>query len=314
VKKKAGKNTEPSEGVFWVVAVVAILLAAIYAVFYENTTLLLRSAAVTSAIVIPMWIWFLQSDKPWQVLLGINPDPISIALSGIAGLTVWPVAWWLMGIMDSEVLFKAFGAFEPPSLYLPTHLNGHWPLLVVTDTVIVPLALMALLWGGLRSRIAGWKVWQAGLIFGGVFGVYGATLYGQGVAGFLGYGLCGLVAGLLSLRAGIAWTGLATHSAFMYANLNFLDNLLRQMVHRPEAGGVEAEPYFGTKWLALVLISGLATLALLQIVRFRNESRTTEDHPPTTITGRHMWLTGAIIIGVFCFVLMSEIIRRAGSS
>lgn len=309
-KKQLQSAVDAINLTFWIAGVVALFLAAIYTIFYEETSILPRSVALLAAIAFPAGLLFFQNATLWQAIWQQMPDPILLVLSGVAGLTIWPIAWWVMSVADTYIFSDLFGPLEPPALYLAINLDQNWVLLVLTDVVLVPLALMVLLWGVLRFQLAALPLWQSVLLLGGIFGVYGTLLYGQGLVGFLGYGLCGGIAAFVSLKAKTGWAGLATHGVFMYANLNFLDDLLREMTQTLEGGGRASEPYVGTKWLSLVLLSGLVTLATLQIMRFLSES--VEAQPTTRPKIQvHVFLVGFILLLVLLFVFLNEINQRS---
>ncbi|NDJ85679.1 MAG: hypothetical protein GYB66_07320 [Chloroflexi bacterium] len=294
----------------WTLAAIAVMAAGIYHLFYDETAIAGRSALLIAAIVVPGLLLFFWQEWSWRRVLAASQDPILVALSGAAALAVWPIAWWLMSLLDEEVLFEMLGAYAAPSIYRPINWEEIWTPLVLTDVVLVPLALMPVLWGGLCGQLKGLKRWQALMIVAAVFGVLGMVLYGQGIVGFFGYGLCGLIGAFVTLQTRTAWSGFAVHATFMYANLNFLDNLLREMVVRPESGGIEAEPYFGTKWLSLVLVASLIVVVLMQIIRFRSEEPESkaQSRPHANLQG---WGAVAVMFLVCCFVVVDEIQRRA---
>lgn len=306
------KKAEPQRNLtvmVWILALLTLALAFIHWLFYEETLIWGRSAVVVGCLWLAVGVLLWLTDIHWRDLVGVDVDPIVIALSGIAGLSIWVVAWWLMSWLAEDVLFEIVGGFAPPSIYQPANWEDIWTPLVITDVVLVPLGLMLLLWGGLRVHVAGLSVGQASLILGAIFGLFGIMLYGQGIVGFWGYGLCGMVAGFVSLQARSAWAGFATHAVFMYANLDLLDNLLEQMAKRTEEGRViELEPYLGTKWLALVLIAGLTVTFLLQIIRFRTETKSGK-LPPPQVQGA-TWLAVGLMVSIFAYLIVDEIQRR----
>lgn len=305
--KKAPAQPNLFAPTIWLCTLVIVLLTGIYLIFYEQPRFEVRTLAIVTAIALPTVLFFLVADIDWRKILGESPDPIIILLSGLAGLTIWPIAWWLMSVLDTKILFEAFGAYDVPFIYLPNNYSQHWAAHILGETLLVPLALTPLLWGLLRHDLAKQHPTTATLILASLFGAVATAIYGQGIVGFFGYGLCGLVAGFASLKAQSAWAGLAAHFAFMFANVNFLDNLLKQMAHRLENGGAESEPYFGEKWLALVMVCSLVTITLLQLLRFRSEPYQEASPPRRPV---HLWFATAIIIIAFCVVLINELSRR----
>jgi hypothetical protein len=84
----------------------------------------------------------------------------------------------------------------------------------------------------------------------------------------------------------------------MYANLAFIDDLTREVV---------GEPYLGTGWLTLLLVSGLATLALIQVIRFRSAPFTRQ---APSERSRSLWLALAVLFVAASIVGVSEFRQR----
>ncbi|MCB9436051.1 MAG: hypothetical protein H6673_03550 [Anaerolineales bacterium] len=298
---------------FWTLTTTAVLAVIPYHFLYDETAISGRTLLVIGALGLPLFLLYLQYSWSWDELLGTNVDPVSIALSGLAGLAIWPIAWWLMGWLQDEVLFDLTGAYSSPAIYRPTNLESIWTLLVITDVVIIPLALMLLLWGAARWQLQRSNKLPATLILAFYAGVLGMLLFRQGIVGFVGYGLCGLVAAVVSLQTRSAWAGLATQGVFVYADLDLLDNLTTQMAKRSEDGTITGiEPYWGMQWLALVLISALVVVALLQVIRFRHERQTNKAEPLNWTLGTSAAFGVSLLVVVFVFT--DEIIRRVGGS
>lgn len=297
----------------WTLTTTAVLAVIPYHFLYNETAIGGRTLLVIGALGLPFFFLFLQYSWSWDELLGTNVDPVSIALSGLAGLAIWPIAWWLMGWLQDEVLFDLAGAYTSPAIYRPSNLESIWTLLIITDVVIIPLALTVLLWGAARWQLQGSNRLLATLILAFYAGLLGMTLFRQGMVGFLGYGLCGLVAAVVSLQTRSAWAGLATQGVFVYADLDLLDNLTTQMAKRSEDGTITGiEPYWGMQWLALVLISALVVVALLQVIRFRHERQPVKAEPLGWTLGT--WSALGISVLVMVFVFTDEIIRRMSGS
>ncbi len=299
----------------WCLALSTLSLGAIHWLFYDETAIWLRSLMVVGSLglVVGGLLWL--TDMRWHDLIGASADPTVIALSGLAGLAVWPVSWWVMSWLAEDVFFELWGDFSSPAIYAPVNWDDIWAPLVVTDVVLVPLLLGILLWGALRLQIVQMKMWQGSLVFGVVLGLLGTVLYGQGLAGLVGYGLCGAVAGFVCLQTQSVWAGFATHAVFMYANLDLLDNLRDQMAVRDADGHIlRLEAYWGTKWLSLVMVAGLAVIILLQIIRFRTEPHSEVASRPRRLKIRQAeWLAIGFSLMVFVYVIVDEIQRRGGS-
>ena len=285
----------------WTLSIVAGLLLVVQHIFYDQDDVLLRLMVVIIAISVPPFILFWQSNWRLHDIIDFNIDPTLIVLSGGLGLVVWAIGWWGMSVLQEDVLFEVFGVFRPPSIYLPNNLDDGWLLLVIGDVVLIPLGLMVLLWGGLRQQIQDASIWQVVLLCGGYLGLFGALLFGQGVSGMVGYGLCGVAAGFVSYYTRSAWAGFATHATFMYANRAFLDNLLLEMTFEDDNGLRLPEQYFGIKWLSLVLITSLIAIALIQVIRFRSKLEPSEKVSTFPLTSPR-W--GAIALSVIIFVLL----------
>ena len=293
----------------WVISIVAALLLIVQHVFYERDNDMLRLVVIVITMGVPIFILFQQNGWQLQDVIDFNIDPTFIVLSGSLGLAVWGIGWWGMSILDEKVLFEIFGFLQPPSVYLPINLSDGWEWLVLGDVILIPLGLMLLLWGGLCHQIQNAPIWQVVLLCGGYLGLFGALLFGQGLPGIFGYGLCGIAAGFVSYYARSAWAGFATHATFMYANRAFLDNLLDEMTFRNDEGLVAAEPYFGMQWLSLVLVSSLIAIALIQIIRFRSNLESSEKSSSLSLTSSSWWAIGLAIV-VFVLLIIDEAQRR----
>ncbi len=290
-----------------VVGIVTILLLIPHHIFYDRTTIITRTLLLLGIIWLPMVM--LSSREAIRGVWPLSCDAVTIALSGAVGLTVWLVAWWLMGWAADEVLFPTFGPYTPPAIYQPDHWDAIWTPLILADVVILPLALMILVWGMLPTHMVRFPTWHNILIAGSLFGVLGSILFGQGIAGFLGYGLCGSVAAFVTLQTRTAWAGLVSHATFMYANYALLDDLRDALaLHNAEGRVFSLAGYGSMEWLALVLLAGLVTVILLQVIRFRHIS---EDRPtPNQRLQWRDWLGLALSSAAMVVLIFSEITRR----
>jgi membrane protease YdiL (CAAX protease family) len=241
-----------------------------------------RTLLVMGAALLPALFVFWQ-NRPREIF------------SALAGLAIWPTAWWLMSLVN-DALEDLFGAYLPPNLFRPDFWNDIWTPYVMSEVVLIPLALAILIWGVAARQHQ--KLWGKSLLFAGIFGFAGVLVFGQGMAGFFGYGLCGVIASITTLRTRSLWAGFATHATFMYANLGLLDELTREVV---------GKPYLGREWLTLILIGGFACLAILQILRFRTEDMAL---PALESSNSMLWVALLAFLIVAGVVTYDEIRQR----
>src|SRR5690606_36514773 len=84
----------------------------------------------------------------WRDLIDTAPDSIQIVLAGGVGISLWPVAWWIMSIINSFLN-------DQVGFYLPTFAQyPNWGLEVIQTAVIAPLAVGLLLFGYARYNLA----------------------------------------------------------------------------------------------------------------------------------------------------------------
>lgn len=285
----------------WIIGIVAALLLVFQHVFYDKNDALLRLVVIVFTIGIATVVLFWQSNWRLRDVVDFDVDPTLIILSGCLGLGIWAIGWWLMAVIQEDILFEVVGDFQPPSIYLPNNLQNGWIWLVFGDVVLIPLGIMILLWGGLRQQFQNTSIWQVVLLSAGYLGLFGALLFEQGIVGLLGFGLCGVASGIASYYTQSVWTGFATHATFMYASRAFLDDLLFEMTFENESGRRVPEPYFGVQWLSLVLITSLVCIALIQIIRFRSNLEPGEKSTALPVSTPR-W--GAIALSVIVFVLL----------
>jgi hypothetical protein len=278
--------------VYWGLVGSALLLLVVRLGLADNESVALRLVVVPAALLIPALLVFWQGRLKWREVVGSPPDPTLLALSALAGLAIWPLAWWLMSLVD-DALVDAVGPFTPLPVFRPEQWDTQWTEYVLSEVALIPLATTLLLWGVVRSQLqAEHSLLTSSVALALCFGLLAVLMLGQGMVGALGYGLCGAGAAVASLRARSAWAGLATQATFMYANLSLLDNLLRE---------VFGEPYLGRTWLSLVLVSGLALLAVLQVMRFRSLPLT----PRARTRPVHQGLSLALVILTFAALLVT---------
>ncbi|MCQ3928977.1 MAG: hypothetical protein DPW16_00835 [Chloroflexi bacterium] len=269
----------------------------------DNTAVITRMTLVMGATLIPAFfvLWRNGGGVNWREFFAA-PDPIVVVLSGVAGLAIWPAAWWLMSIVN-KTLYDLLGPFTPPTLFLPNSRNAIWTSYVLSEVVFIPLALGVLIWGVAQRQWS--RLWVGSLILGGVFGFIGIIVYGQGIAGFFGYGLCGVIAAIVSLRSQSLWAGFATHATFMYANLGLNGELTKRV---SEVTTLEPKPFLGQDWLTLLLVGGLVCLVALQVLRFRTE---TDVAQPKTPQQKKAWIVLLAFLIAASVVGYDEIRERA---
>lgn len=270
----------------------------------DNTAVLMRMALVMGATLLPaFFVLWRNGGGNWRKFFAV-PDPIVVVLSGVAGLAIWPTAWWLMSIIN-DTLNDLFGPFTPQTLFLPLAWDDIWTLYVLSEVVFIPLALAVLIWGVAQRQLP--RLWVGSLILGGVFGFIGVMVFGQGIAGFFGYGLCGMIAAIVSLRSKSLWAGFATHATFMYANLSLNDDLTKQ-VYELVNGSLEPKSYLGQDWLTLLLVGSFVCLVALQILRFRTETDTPQPKSPQQ---KSAWLVLLAFLIAASVIGYDEIRERA---
>lgn len=277
----------------WALGAAAFLLLGSRLALSEDSAktadVLFRILLVMGAALLPAIFVLWQHRSQWREIFA-PPDPISIILSALAGLAIWPTAWWLMSLVN-DALEDLFGAYLPPILFQPDFWDDIWTPYVLSEVVLIPLALAILIWS-IAARQSQ-KLWGMSLLFAAIFGFAGVLVFGQGIAGFFGYGLCGVIASITTRRTRSLWAGFATHATFMYANLGLLGELTREVV---------GEPYLGREWLTLILIGGFVCLAILQILRFRTEGMAL---PALESSNSMLWLWGALLAFLIVTVVVA---------
>lgn len=299
--KKRADSLKKIQPTWWVLVVAGFLLLLIrlfYDETWENATvvesaeLTLRYVLMLAALLIPLGVYHALLRPRWLEIIHPNPDPVSLILSGLAGLAVWPIAWWAMSLTYDEFLVDLLGNYCAPIIYNPAFQEDVWGIMVIAETVLLPLALMLFFWGLLRAEWQGRAPWLAALLVGLGFGLISVLVFGQGIIGLLGYGLCGAVALLVSIWTRTAWAGFVTNATFIYANQSLLFDLLT------EAGS----DYFHQTWLTYVLLAGLALIVVLQVLRLRSDV----DAQESQISPRFsIWLGLAILMLIVWAVIFT---------
>ncbi|MBN1680580.1 MAG: CPBP family intramembrane metalloprotease [Anaerolineae bacterium] len=215
--------------------------------------------------------------RGWRSVNGPPPEPVSLALVGLAALSVWAAAWWLMD-WTNHVLENAAGTLPRPEpvVDLSDSIAGldvqpvAYELEILFAVVLVPLAQAWLMWGlvqpALGSLVGRWRAaWLAGVVFGvfntltAVQNVTPALPWGLSSTG--GYMLAGWVAALAVFLTGSPWTGFVAHGVFAYASFALADDLFHEM---------SGKDYLDVAWLTLVALGVFGAMIVLQAVRFRD--------------------------------------------
>lgn len=203
------------------------------------------------------------------------PEPVVLALAGLAGLAIFPVAWWLMDLTDHAL--RGVGPLPLPDslITLNDRLLGldlrpaSYELAVLLGVALVPLAQAWLVWGWVQPVLAAYvggqrAAWLAGALGGALMALSAVQNLVPGMPGgpaaLGGYVLVGWVAASAAYLTGSAWAGFAAHATFVYASFALRDDLARALAGRG---------YLDVGWLTLLLLGGFAAVMLLQVVRFR---------------------------------------------
>lgn len=209
----------------------------------------------------------------------LPPDPVALALSGLAGLSLLPVAWWAMDLTD-HLLRRSVGLLPLPALLsrdadrlLSLDLrSASYEAMVLFAVALIPLAQSSLLWGSLRRALSaslGLRrgVWTAAILGGCVLALSAPQqvepALPSGLAALPGYLLVGVVAAWVAALARSWWAGFAAYATFAYASLALRDDLLRAF------GG---KSYIDPAWLSAILLGVFGVAVALQIIRYRAES------------------------------------------
>lgn len=208
------------------------------------------------------------------------PEPMTLALAALVALSLWAVAWWAMD-GTNYVLERWVGPLAWPRsvTILGDRILGvrlaplTYELSVIFAVILLPMAQGWLLWGrllpALTARLGARRAIPLTAVLGGALltlsAVQGvAPALPWGVAALPGYALLALAAALATCLSGSPWTGTVVHGSFAYASLAWQDDLFRAFA------GVN---HLDLRWLTVVVLGTLGAVLLLQIIRFRSESR-----------------------------------------
>lgn len=262
----------------WAVALLGGGLYALQAAGASYGGLTLRyaaSALLTAAAGLAVARW---RQRDGRAPRASPPDPATLVLAGVAALSLWAVAWWLMDGAN-HLLNRQAGplALPTPITALEDRLLGldlgplSYELGILWAVVALPLAQGWLLWGLFQPEIearAGsrWAVVIAALAGGALMPLSAvqnvAPAMPWGLASWPGYTLIALVAALLVALTRSPWPGIVACAVYAYASFAWRADLLR------EFGGLS---YWDPKWLTVVVAGALGAGVCLQVIRFRAE-------------------------------------------
>ena len=227
------------------------------------------------------------------------PEPVVLVLAALAGLAIWPVAWWLMdltnhALLNAGPLPAADSLTSLPDPFFGAHLHdASYELQILFAVVLVPLVQAWLVWGSVQpvlGRAVGrWRAaWFAGAVGGALMSLSAVqnVVPGMpwGLASVGGYLLVGWVAALAVYLTGLAWAGFAVHAAFVYTSFALRDDLAREMA---------GKAYLDIAWLTLLVLGLFGAAMLLQVIRFRTE-RPAE--PARTAGLGRLWMPLAVLL------------------
>lgn len=228
----------------------------LYFVLRQSEEVLLRVVLTPLALIWPLaalrWFDANATPKDW---MGSLPSPLTLFLSALVGMSLWAVAWWAMSLGDN-VLMDAVGPYTPSFI----HFEDQWALEVIYFVLLLPLATGWLVFGAMRSRLSDSHPVSAILMMGLYFAVIAAITTPQGLVGLLGYGIVGVAIAFLCWVTRSVWPAVLAYGAFMYTSLGLVDDLFKEL------GAVSLGD---TQWLTAVIFCLLGTVALVQVIRFR---------------------------------------------
>jgi len=247
----------------------------------------------------------------------LPPDPLALALSGLAGLSLLPVAWWAMDLAD-HLLRRSVGLLPLPALLsrsadrlLGLDLrSASYEVMVVFAVVLIPLAQSSLLWGALRRGLSAslgqrCGVWAAAILGGCVLALsvpqQVEPALPSGLASLPGYLLAGALAAWAAALSQSWWAGFAAHATFAYASLALRDDLLRAF------GG---RSYIDPAWLSAILLGAFGVAVALQIIRVRGEP---SGSAPVERAARGRWpmLAAGIVLAAVIALAVIDVARRS---
>jgi len=300
----------------WCVVGLAASLFAVQTGMADSDVLTLRYLWAVLAIgVVAIGVMSLRRLS-FREVFGPPPEPISLIISGLAALSVWAVAWWLMD-GSNHLLEERAGLLPVPQFlaFIPDKLPGvdlasaSYELQILFVVVLLPLLQAWLIWGLAQSEL-GVMIgrWRAAWVTGALFGAFNALIAVQdvepampwGLASLGGYLLIGIVAALVVYLTGSAWAGFATHSTFVYASFALRDDLSREML---------GKDYFDLAWLTLILLGVSGAAILLQVIRFR-DPRPAEPERDSRRLGLRLYLPLALLLGAVIVMAALDIEAR----
>lgn len=244
------------------VGILAAVLVGFFMLLMENSdTNEIRVFLILIALLAPfaaLWI-FSTEDQNWREYFGTAPDVLILLLSGLIGLLLWFIVWWGMDFLNAE-LVEAVGAYVPE-----VRGENRWGMEVIQVTLVIPFALSLLVFGLMRTRLGHFRMSALAMaVFLAILSMLAAPALSPnlplGIIGFLGYFVIGMAASLLSIYTRSLWPGFALLATFMYANLAFLYELLKQQY------GLN---HLHQDWLLPVMLCAFGVLVLSQMIRFR---------------------------------------------
>lgn len=236
-------------------------------------------------------------------ILGKRPALITLAISFLAGVAVWPSATWLLSLF-AQTLGGLYGNL-PRGVGSTASLETQ----AVMFGIVLPICQGLLFFGYIFTAAQGIGRWRGVLLTAVLFGLFGIFSAGQGVSAVLSYALIGVVAGVLTLRSGSMWAGVLVISGF-----NLGEPILRQILIATLLKGQVGDPLsFG--WLTTVVIALFVTFALVQVARalVRSDGAMGAGFAPPR---RGWWLPILAVIVLSIVIGYGEIItrRQAGIS
>ncbi len=294
----------------WAIAFSATIAFAAQTALAE-TRLWVARYVLTALLLLAATFWA-QRGHP---LRGYLPEPTVLALSGLAGLSVWAPAWWLMD-MANYALERSVGVLRLPLPVLDV--REHWfgvnmqPLAyelgVLFAVLIVPLLSAWLLWGlaqpALEANLGRKRALWLGGAVGGVFWTLIAPqsiapAIPWGLAALPGYLLIGWVAVLMATLSGSAWAGFAAQFAFAYATFAWRDDLFRAFA---------GKSYTDPAWLTVLVLGAFGVFFLAQVIRARTQRPPEPTH--TYYSDARAWWALALLLSAVIALTALDVQQR----
>ncbi|NDJ77855.1 MAG: hypothetical protein GYB65_16515 [Chloroflexi bacterium] len=283
----------------WGAAIAAVGVFLAQTALAESESLTPRLLLMVGATVIAALGVMGLAHIPYRQVLGAAPEPVSLMLAGLAGLGAWAGSRWVTAVLDRG-LADAAGELDMPTtlaglsdsvLGIDTQ-SAAYEVFVLLGVVVIPLAQAWLLWGLVQPAVTRvWGRWRAAWVTGVVAGVVLTLMAVQnvtlqtptglgviggrigvldiivpalpwGLAALGGYLVIGWIAALCVALADSPWAGFTAHSTYAYASFALRDELAEEL------GG---KRLLDVAWLTVLLLTGFATLVVLQVLRYRNE-------------------------------------------